>query len=275
MKIITKLATMFSVMAIYGNAATVIPKANSAVNVPRKGALSEAERRATWERNFMKRYGGLCEKPGSQQGKVVFINGQLKLDEEFIRNQIAAIEDFTRIRIGYAKVINVTISTASEILRKYGAQMAIYIVDDTGLPSLLTAPEAKWAFVNIAALSKDGVDVEKVKTRLRKELWRAFAYTAGCGDSTDARSVVQPVATLSDLDSIVVENFDPIQMQGLLKNLRKICVTPKHVAPYKTACLRGWAPAPTNEYQRAIWDKIQADKERGPANPITIPPPKK
>ena len=33
--------------------------------------------------------------------------------------------------------------------------------------------------------------------------------------------------------------------------------------------------AQTNDVQKAIWEKVQAKKERGPARPITIPPPKK
>ncbi len=266
MKIMTILTAIIAVMPICGSAATVTPKANATRNEERKKSVNEAERRAKWEQNFMKRYGGLCEKPGSQQGKVVFVDGQSKVDGEFIRRQVAAIEDFTRIKAEYTKSSGISIGGAMAELRAKGAQLAVFVVDDAVLPSLLTAPEAKWAFVNVGCLSGDGANDERIKARLRKELWRAFAYTAGCGDSTDARSVVQPVATLSDLDAIVVENFDPIQMQGLLKNLSKVGVSPKHIAPYKTACLRGWAPAPTNEFQKAIWEQVHAV----PKNPMTI-----
>ena len=44
---------------------------------------------------------------------------------------------------------------------------------------------------------------------------------------------------------------------------------------YYGACREGWAPAPTNDVQKAIFDQVKADKERGPTNPITIPPPGK
>ena len=44
-------------------------------------------------------------------------------------------------------------------------------------------------------------------------------------------------------------------------------------ATYLRACHLGWAPPPTNDVQRAIWEKIKAEKERGPTKPITIPPP--
>ena len=32
-----------------------------------------------------------------------------------------------------------------------------------------------------------------------------------------------------------------------------------------------YIPAPTNEYQKAIWEQVKADKERGPTNPIKDP----
>ena len=33
-------------------------------------------------------------------------------------------------------------------------------------------------------------------------------------------------------------------------------VTPLVTAHYRQACKQGWAPAPTNEYQKAIWDQV-------------------
>ena len=258
------LVVVLAVWSFGGYCATVTPRVE---NVSHKDdGLSTEERRALWEKNFMKRYGGFCEQPGSQQGKVIFVDAQKKVDGDFIKAQVAAIEDFSRIKTEYVQDAAASISTASTGIRTRGAQMAVYVVDDPKLPALLTAPEAKWAFVNVAFLSADGAEISKVQKRVRKELWRAFAYTAGCGDSNDGRSVVQAVSTLADLDAIVVENFDPIQMQGLLHSMKKIGVTPKHIAPYKTACIRGWAPAPTNEYQKAIWDKVHAP----PKTPMKI-----
>lgn len=48
---------------------------------------------------------------------------------------------------------------------------------------------------------------------------------------------------------------------------------PATVATYRTACREGWAPPPTNDMQRAIWQHALSEKERGPTNPITIQPP--
>ena len=40
--------------------------------------------------------------------------------------------------------------------------------------------------------------------------------------------------------------------------LPELGVTPWKETTYKRACEEGWAPAPTNEYQKAVWDKVHA-----------------
>ena len=35
-------------------------------------------------------------------------------------------------------------------------------------------------------------------------------------------------------------------------------VVPAETATYRQACREGWAPAPTNDVQRAIWDRYRA-----------------
>jgi len=45
------------------------------------------------------------------------------------------------------------------------------------------------------------------------------------------------------------------------------------IVNYKKAVAEGWAPAPTNDVQKAIWDRMKAEKERGPANAVKITPP--
>lgn len=52
-------------------------------------------------------------------------------------------------------------------------------------------------------------------------------------------------------------------------------ITPAEIQTYRNACRQGWAPAPTNDYQKAIYERMQADKERGPSKPLTITPPAK
>ena len=71
------------------------------------------------------------------------------------------------------------------------------------------------------------------------------------------------------------DSFTVAAASEVKRFLPQVGFLPATVATYRTACREGWAPAPTNEYQRAIWMRVLSDKERGPTNPITIPPPSK
>jgi hypothetical protein len=50
------------------------------------------------------------------------------------------------------------------------------------------------------------------------------------------------------------------------RHLKAIGITKKVVKTYLDACEEGWAPAPTNDVQKAIWDKVHA----APKNPMKI-----
>ena len=64
----------------------------------------------------------------------------------------------------------------------------------------------------------------------------------------------------------------PVDMVNYYQEyLKTLGVTTRAVTSYKTACKEGWAPAPTNDVQRAIWDKVHAM----PTAPIKIKPEEK
>ena len=51
----------------------------------------------------------------------------------------------------------------------------------------------------------------------------------------------------------------PIDIQDSIKKyLSAAGVTPLRRTIYRRACQEGWAPAPTNDVQKAIWDKVHA-----------------
>ncbi len=81
------------------------------------------------------------------------------------------------------------------------------------------------------------------------------------------------VTTAADLDSLFSERYTFDFVQGMSKHLPNLGIKQFTRTIYKKACEEGWAPAPTNDYQKAVWEQVKADKERGPTSPITIPPP--
>jgi len=72
-------------------------------------------------------------------------------------------------------------------------------------------------------------------------------------------------ATMRDLDH--AEENVPIDMVDFyVTYLKALGVKPAEKTTYRKACREGWAPAPTNEVQQAIWDKVH----QIPANPMKI-----
>ena len=150
---------------------------------------------------------------------------------------------------------------------------AVVLVAESG-PSLLVAPEEHWATVNVTKLTTDNPDAGKLASRTKKEIWRAVALAMGAADSMFQPCLMKQITTLAELDA-APDAPCPEPYNKILVTARKLGCSPPRRSPYKHACEQGWAPPPTNDVQRAIWNAVKSDKERGPTNPIKITPPKK
>ena len=132
-------------------------------------------------------------------------------------------------------------------------------------------PEDFRARVNVRALAADGADGAVVEERLRKQLIRAALFVLGSGYSPSP-CLARPVRNLAELDALDARLLSPETMTHLFA-MPKLGVREVRFATYYQAVREGWAPEPTNDIQRAIWEQARADKERGPAKPLVIPPP--
>ena len=148
--------------------------------------------------------------------------------------------------------------------RPADANAAIYIVDDGALPMSLVAMEAHWGVMNVAEL-------EGAK-QFDGEFARVAIATLGAGVSQYKVSPMQPVSTPTDLDDIIKPVITMDSGMSMNHNLEKIGVTKSKMTTYLKACQEGWAPEPTNEYQRVIWEKVKAEQSEKPTNPIRILP---
>ena len=96
---------------------------------------------------------------------------------------------------------------------------------------------------------------------------RGFALAGGCAFMSRSQIVLRDdIRSPRDLDLIQEDSYGVEAIMTLEKTLPYYGVMPWKVATYKKACREGWAPAPTNEYQQAIWDKVHAI----PTDPIKI-----
>ena len=156
-----------------------------------------------------------------------------------------------------------------------GAAGVVAVVDSPDAPALLVAPEEGWAAVNVAKLAEDTPLSPVFTARFRKEIWRAAAWAVGGGNSSFQPCLLKGVTTMRDLDMISLLQPGPEPSNKMIDEAHRRGVQSARFASYRQACREGWAPAPTNDVQKAIWEQVQADKERGPSNPITIKPPAK
>ena len=155
------------------------------------------------------------------------------------------------------------------------AGLVITLSDNNQAPALLVAPEVPWAGVNVGALAADNPKPETLVSRLQKEIWRAFLYAGGAANSVMQPCILRPVRLPRDLDAYPNLVPCPEALPRVANTAKALGIGESASCTYKQACMEGWAPAPTNDVQKAIAEQVKAEKERGPANPIEIPSPKK
>lgn len=240
--------------------------------------MTKEERLAWAAERQLERYkktGGVIVKPGSRKGSVAIINQQTKLPEcelikvlEILKKDSDITHNIFTAKAG---------TSPADALKESGATFGIIIIDDSSKPSMLVATDDRWATLNIAKYSK-GIPQGKLSyipfyTRCRKGILRAYAVLIG-GARSQFPGNILAVTSIEDLDT--VGEFIPGDVQMTIRqNFKDNGVTAETKAPYIRACKEGWAPAPTNEVQKAIWDRVKSEKERGPSNALKIRPPKK
>ena len=219
------------------------------------------ERRARAERNL----GGFLVFPST--GNVVrVVNDQRLVDKE----TVLRLSDMMCQTIGMSIEV---VEAGAAPNPKEAAR--IYLVENNSAPVLLIAPEDKEGTLNVSRLTKDKPDRKLLDNRFAKEYWRVMGMTLGSFISNLSPCIMRNIFSLKDLDADPSVCPSPVIYDKIQQTCRKLGITRSRRISYRRACLEGIAPPPTNDIQKAIWERIKADKERGPTNPLTIPPPKK
>ena len=232
-----------------------------AANRPKK---SLAERRAEIEA----RVGGYLQRSGTGVGKAVIVNAQSVVAASNVTRVASKLDDKLKMRFEVRDVQSASLDGDwLSFKKKVEAGALVVLIADEKTPSLLLAPDEQWAVININRLAA-GLKTESAKSkfmpgRVRRQIIRAFADLAGNGRAGD-----RSPATINDLmeldsafESLPLETFNRVanylEGQGLTK---------REYASYGDACQEGWAPAPTNEIQKVIWNQIN----ELPTKPIKV-----
>lgn len=186
--------------------------------------------------------GGRMPYPGTPRGKVVIANLQKRVGQEKIEE---VRRSFTTL-MGY-DLLFVDKETAGEIV--------IRIVDKPGERALTVWPDESQAQINVAALSADSPKPAFLSSRVRKEILRGFAcLTAG---STYELGLYNKIKTLKDLDEIAIEEFPVDIIMRTTSFMKSAGVVPARTATYRSVLELGYDVAPTNGYQKAIYEEVK------------------
>lgn len=231
-------------------------------------------RKAYIEKRMMEHTGGKILRPGTRTGEVVYVNCQKRADKALLDESVAYFTDQAKFSI--------TVKDGAFDLKNPQIQgnASLFVVDDESLPPLLVAPENRWAMVNVAPLAKGaGEKPAFFQARVKKELTRGFAALCGAMNSGYPEALTGGIAETAQLDKHADARLPVDVIARFAPYMAPFGVTPAVITTYRKACKEGWAPAPTNEYQKAILEQVQKEKTetlKGPENPrkITFDPAK-
>lgn len=204
--------------------------------------------------------GGIIEK--SVEGPSLYLlDARQEAKDAKVQEVAALVKQVLRFSVKADK------GTSADIFKMVNAKLLdkdvaaiVAIVDQPDLANMLIAPENRWAIVNVSRLKREG-DALTVETRLRKEIWRAIGMMMGAGSSGNPQCPFSPVLKPQDLDSFTGFQLLPSTINAIMNYCKKIGLNQSKRTTYRKACEEGWAPMPTNHYQRTIWDEAKAGKK--------------
>lgn len=217
--------------------------------------------RAKLQAAIYKRTGGKLKVPGTQQGTITYVNAQKKAPADWLVQNADV----------FAKNVKVDIQVKEGVFTfpspKIEGNATLFVIDDESMPSILHAPEQKWCMVNVAPLAK-GAGEKKAffAARVQKQLTRGFSLLAGAQDSNYPESLLGCITSPEGLDKHADCRLPVDVMARFTPYLAGYGVKPYVLSTYKKACEEGWAPAPTNDVQKVIWNNVRAT----PAKPMKI-----
>ena len=105
------------------------------------------------------------------------------------------------------------------------------------------------------------------------EMWRAVAFVLGGYDS-GTLCAFSAITDSREIDNLPIKVFSPQILAKVVAGAERRGVARIETATYYDAARRGWAPAPTNDIQKAIWDKVMVEKAAATNAPAATPPAK-
>ena len=224
-------------------------------------AEQKAELRKERREKRLAESGGLVER--EVQGKsALIVNAQSVVPMGLIEEAAASIRGLALVKVETA---NGDPSKSHRPTPEHPVVVAV-VNDPASDATILVAPEQNWATLNVNLLLRDNPSPDVVASRIHKEIWRATAMAMGAANSMTQPCLLRQINTLRELDRTKNMLPSPQPINNMIDVADKLGIVRVHRATYRKACQEGWAPAPTNNVQRTIWNQVH----QIPDKPITI-----
>lgn len=150
-----------------------------------------------------------------------------------------------------------------DTFQNLNATIIVFVKDDPSVKESLTlAPDNHWACVNVSAVAKGTPSEKRLVGRVQKAVLRAICLSTGGGASQMSDTIVGPIVSAESYDELDIQQTPPDVYFFMERYLGTLGIHPIVRTTYEQACEEGWAPAPTNKIQKAIWDKVHAIPEK-------------
>ena len=133
-------------------------------------------------------------------------------------------------------------------------------------PALAVYPEEAIGCVNADALKCKSAEL--TEKRIAKELFRAFGFACGGYSISRTACAMDLVYSLDDLDAMNAMILSPMRFSGINRSAAKLGLPVLRPSTYLMAVRQGWAPPPTNDVQKAIWEKNKDLPRLVPGDPF-------
>lgn len=218
------------------------------------------------EEIMMTKHGGLIRRVGTGEGHISFVAVGSAVSTSKLQELASRYGSQLRMDISVSERDSLSIANVHDAVEETGGAIAIFFLQDENLPIFLMNSDSRWGIINVASFA------DKFDSRLAKLTARAIPDVSGVGKQVFSTANFKPIVTVDDIDSLTVEDISRMVAMGVQEHLAPLGVKPYKLNTYEKACEEGWAPAPANKYQQAIWDKVKAEQAQVPTKPIKITP---
>ena len=206
---------------------------------------------------FNQKTGGLVEPPADGK-KLVVLDARI-ICKAPITNNLKVAARFMEFSYEIKKIVLAKGDCPLKLARqerKGKAGAVLFYCEDDDMPILSIYPEEAITVINVKPL-RDKDELTYLR-RFHKEFWRGLAFTfGGYGGTQQGQTVLAPVFSLEELDNLRANSIAPTQVNSITVGKNRLRIYGDRPVPYVRACREGWAPAPTNDVQKAIYDRIK------------------